>query len=562
MKIKEYIIKLKSNKKYYYATIVGLVLLIGVTFAYVIDQISGGAISKVFITADTADSLEFVVDKDISIKPTQFNFVNGGEDLSDTATATARLKANSTNSKATYKYYVYFYIEKNEYIYTTTDHKPEMILQVTDPNGARVTSISGLTYNSSLQGFDITEIDGIIPIAKGHEITSNSSTSFIEQNWIFTIKFINLDSNQTDNGGKTLEGKILIQRDVIKTFDITVSNLATSAGSLASFDCPDATAVYNYKYNELQISNLNDYSKFKNCNLNFSPRTEKQLLNEKIISLETETASRTDWKLVHETFTDASGNTVDTGYRYEGKEPENYIWFNNELWRIIGVFGEGIHGQAGEQLVKIIRNESISNGIYFTSDYAYFPNTELYKVLNPISNLEESGFYYNRINGTNSSVCTAKSCDFRTIGLTNDYRSMIKKVNWKIPNTSVYGDINTIFNGEKDSGNNAIFYIGLMYASDYGYSVLSNGCARTTRLYDYGTYSCAGRSWLLPDNDNEALITRSDSRPIIIGGYYGSASGNYFKNQIINIRPVLYLDANVYIIEGTGTITDPYVIGM
>ena len=34
--------------------------------------------------------------------------------------------------------------------------------------------------------------------------------------------------------------------------------------------------------------------------------------------------------------------------RYVGKSPNNYVSFNNELWRVIGVFD----GQ-----VKIIRNE-------------------------------------------------------------------------------------------------------------------------------------------------------------------------------------------------------------
>ena len=33
----------------------------------------------------------------------------------------------------------------------------------------------------------------------------------------------------------------------------------------------------------------------------------------------------------------------ENGYRYEGKNQNNYIWFNNELWRIIGVFDEASH---------------------------------------------------------------------------------------------------------------------------------------------------------------------------------------------------------------------------
>ena len=44
----------------------------------------------------------------------------------------------------------------------------------------------------------------------------------------------------------------------------------------------------------------------------------------------------------------------ENGYRYEGKNPNNYIWFNNEYWRIIGVFDSTSHGQSEKNMVKII----------------------------------------------------------------------------------------------------------------------------------------------------------------------------------------------------------------
>ena len=28
------------------------------------------------------------------------------------------------------------------------------------------------------------------------------------------------------------------------------------------------------------------------------------------------------------------------------------------------------------------------------------------------------------------------------------------------------------------------------------------------------------------------------------------------------VRPVLYLDSNVYVVDGSGTMSDPYIIGM
>ncbi|MFA6778016.1 MAG: hypothetical protein WCR80_06260, partial [Bacilli bacterium] len=52
-------------------------------------------------------------------------------------------------------------------------------------------------------------------------------------------------------------------------------------------------------------------------------------------------------------------NEPETDYRYQGEDPDNFIYFNNELWRIIGVFSDNTHGKTGEKLVKIIRNDSL-----------------------------------------------------------------------------------------------------------------------------------------------------------------------------------------------------------
>ena len=43
-------------------------------------------------------------------------------------------------------------------------------------------------------------------------------------------------------------------------------------------------------------------------------------------------------------------NTSDQNIRYYGSDPNNYVSFNNELWRIIGVFGDN---------VKLIRSKSL-----------------------------------------------------------------------------------------------------------------------------------------------------------------------------------------------------------
>lgn len=190
-----------------------LILCVGTTLAYIIAQLQDSATGNASVTSDTVDLLKFEISKDITLNPTQFNVVEGGSDLSDSAVGSAILRANSTNDNATYNYYVYFQINSNNYIYTTDYEKPEIILTITGPTGSPITSVDGLTYVESLGGFDITTKSGLFKIAELYEIVSNSSTQDTIQDWTFTVTFINLDTNQAENGGKTLEAEIILSKE-------------------------------------------------------------------------------------------------------------------------------------------------------------------------------------------------------------------------------------------------------------------------------------------------------------------------------------------------------------
>ena len=48
-----------------------------------------------------------------------------------------------------------------------------------------------------------------------------------------------------------------------------------------------------------------------------------------------------------------------TDYRYIGNTPNNYVTFNNELWRIIGVFTVEDENGNKEERLKIVRNEKL-----------------------------------------------------------------------------------------------------------------------------------------------------------------------------------------------------------
>ena len=169
------------------------------------------------------------------------------------------------------------------------------------------------------------------------------------------------------------------------------------------------------------------------------------------------------------------------------------------------------------------------------------------------------------------SILTATAnCDYTKKGIQSGYRGMIAKVTWYLGGNSrdsataeafyVYERGTEVASGRPTSTTG---YIGLMYPSDYGYSVLSSSCARTTNLSSYGISTCAGASWLY-GKGYEWTLTPSSSYSNRV--FYLTHSGGNLSNSIANIgyggRPVLYLDASVYKIDGEGTLDKPYIIGM
>ena len=316
--------------------------------------------------------------------------------------------------------------------------------------------------------------------------------------------------------------------------------------------CESAEGKWLYDEWKLQVVNMSGEE--VRCNLDFTTISQTNL-NNYIISLSGTTQGT--WQVVQE-----------NGYRYEGKDPNNYVWFNNELWRIIGVFDENSHGVSGQNLVKIIRNESIGGLAWHKSNTNDWTAASLMNLLN--------GAYLNSENGTGGEYCygysttvPAGNCDYTETGINDTYRSMIENVTWYLGGYSSasvtaeafygYERGDTVYSGRPTTTTG---YIGLMYPSDYGYSVLASSCARTTNLGSYNNATCAGQSWMYGQG-YEWTITPISSNSYRM--FYVRNSG-YLNNNNANLgyaaRPVLYLDSSVYVIDGTGTQSDPYIIGM
>lgn len=142
--------------------------------------------------------------------------------------------------------------------------------------------------------------------------------------------------------------------------------------------------------------------------------------------------------------------------RYIGVNPNNYVSFNDELWRIIGVFNEDTHSIGKERLIKIIRNESLGNFAWDSANTNNWSTASLQTTLN--------GDY---LNGSGSYTST---------GITSDARNMIENVTWKLGGTelpSVYVDNfyiaergTTVSSGRPTEWTGKV---GLMYPSEIAY---------------------------------------------------------------------------------------------
>ena len=136
------------------------------------------------------------------------------------------------------------------------------------------------------------------------------------------------------------------------------------------------------------------------------------------------------------------------------------------------------------------------------------------------------------------------------------------KLTWNDETTAAfygYERGTTVYSGRPTSTTG---YISLMYPSDYGYSVLASSCARTTNLGSYNNSTCAGESWLYGSGYEWTITPISSSRSNM---WHVNYNGNLRSNNVsfgFVARSVLYLDSNVYVVDGSGTMTDPYIIGM
>ena len=231
------------------AAIILIVVTLGATYAYFQAQGTGGANIDTNIITGTTDLLSFSFGDEINIQANEENFAEGMPSLSDSTTGSAILRANNTTNSATATYNIYLIIESNDFEYTTEEGTPELLLNVTDPNGKKVENITGLVHYEN--GFDITTRTGGFLLIPDYEISATDVETI--QDWLIEVTFVNLDSDQNANTGKTLTGKLYITQDQMSSYELTQINNIESTTSYNSIDATlditqGSAAVSKYYY--------------------------------------------------------------------------------------------------------------------------------------------------------------------------------------------------------------------------------------------------------------------------------------------------------------------------
>ena len=140
------------------AVITLIAVVIGATYAYFAAQGGGTGNANVNVQTATTDNLSFQIGGSISLTANQEDFGQDMPNKSGSTTASAILTANNATNNATRNYYVYLDITSNDFEYTTENNQAELLLKITDPDGAEVTTLGSLERKTSggETGFDIT----------------------------------------------------------------------------------------------------------------------------------------------------------------------------------------------------------------------------------------------------------------------------------------------------------------------------------------------------------------------------------------------------------------------
>ena len=576
-----------------------LALIIGATYAYFRASGNSGSNTDINVTTYTLDLLSFEMGSDIKINADQTSFASGKGNATGSTFAKAILTANNKTNTATKNYYMYLNISNNTFTYTQNENTPELLLTITDVSGNAITSITGLTYKTvidgkgtSVSGFDITTKSGLLTLFDNREITASPTKT---EEWNVTVTFVNYNVNQTGNAGKSFNAKLMIQQE---EYELTLADIC--AGKTLS-DCVISqytgtqgdNALYYHNSTLTNGAGDNSYryaggdyvlteagkatgatmmigynNSVTTALIDFYCNGTKQYVGY------ASSCSTSHYYLIkgdttqYQTYNEALNASVEKGYLTKDNV-KNFVCFGSDattcptenLYRIIGVFNNH---------VKLIKYDYAKSSLLGTDgDFSQEYTSNYFSGEQGESPSSNSLYYWNNA-GTNTwSASKLNTVNLNTNFTTNigtAWANKIATTTWKVGG-GTYANLRdavpkTAYQYEVGSSASTTTYdakIGLMYVSDYYYSASPSAWTLVGYNSDYTkSYASAkGENWLYGGGWDWTISRYSDySSNAFLVDYNGYVGDDYVGNDS-GVRPSFSLLSSTTYVSGSGSMSDP-----
>ena len=576
-----------------------LALIIGATYAYFRASGNSGSNTDINVTTYTLDLLSFEMGSDIKINADQTSFASGKGNATGSTFAKAILTANNKTNTATKNYYMYLNISNNTFTYTQNENTPELLLTITDVSGNAITSITGLTYKTvidgkgtSVSGFDITTKSGLLTLFDNREITASPTKT---EEWNVTVTFVNYNVNQTGNAGKSFNAKLMIQQE---EYELTLADIC--AGKTLS-DCVISqytgtqgdNALYYHNSTLTNGAGDNSYryaggdyvlteagkatgatmmigynNSVTTALIDFYCNGTKQYVGY------ASSCSTSHYYLIkgdttqYQTYNEALNASVEKGYLTKDNV-KNFVCFGSDattcptenLYRIIGVFNNH---------VKLIKYDYAKSSLLGTDgDFSQEYTSKYFSGEQGESPSSNSLYYWNNA-GTNTwSASKLNTVNLNTNFTTNigtAWANKIATTTWKVGG-GTYANLRdavpkTAYQYEVGSSASTTTYdakIGLMYVSDYYYSASPSAWTLVGYNSDYTkSYASAkGENWLYGGGWDWTISRDSDFSNL---AFYVNRNGNVSNNNVSTyrgVRPSFSLLSSTTYVSGSGSMSDP-----
>ena len=264
-------------------------------------------------------------------------------------------------------------------------------------------------------------------------------------------------------------------------------------------------------------------------------------------------------------------NTEDENVRYYGSNPNNYVSFNNELWRIIGVFGNN---------VKLIRKDSLRSLSWDSSESSVndgygvneWSQADLKNYLNTMYYGGTTVTCYGGIKNS-TTTCPTGTIDETSKALIDnhiwntgaiEYNTRTDTLAFYQAERGTKGKICSSSNYCNDTVERTTTwtgYVALPYVTDWAYASSESVCETNIQTKDSSNaYICKNNNWMQRSSYTWYLSPLAYGSDASYAWYVSGVgyAGYNFAASSNAVVPSIYLKSSVLMKGGSGTSSDPY----